>query len=115
MNHTDFFTKADYEQIKRYIDAKKPFEVDKNVKKQCVRFRGHLVPDDARHIWNGDYIVHIGESHNDSRGWGGFGYATDEFTDFASYDSFVNLLDKILSGADGYEKADDCNVQISLF
>lgn len=111
MNHTDFFSKADYMQIKQSIQNKQPFEIIGKHKNQILKFEGAFIEDRYRDIWNGDYLIHINEDHND----GGRGYATDKFDDFETYESFVALVDKMLKNRPGYETADECEEQLSFF
>ncbi|MCK9220877.1 MAG: hypothetical protein M0P47_12635 [Bacteroidales bacterium] len=100
MTRDDFFSREDYTKIKNGIDNREYFEVEGIAKRENQRLNFHsgFVDNSYHDIWKGNYLVYIQESHKN----GGGGYATEDFKDFETFESFMKLVDSLLKGRPEY-------------
>lgn len=100
MNALDFWDVSDWREIKRSIQIRNPFLMDRFCNKEMVQFtlEGVLVDETCRYAWKGAYVIRVFIRGNAQ----GCGYSTHEMNVFETFEKFIRFADKGLKDLAGY-------------
>lgn len=99
MDIRSFFSRDDLKVIQTAIKSEEKFEISKKVKtphnSYTITINSNRISDELAHdIWHDhNYLIHFGEEHSGTLGWGGFGYATADLSVFRDWDAFKEWID----------------------
>lgn len=105
----DFISPVTFNFMKNAVKAREKFEVKQTVKTKknsyTLTVNSTVVDDKLAHdIWRDhNYLIHFNAEHSGSLGWGGMGFATDDYSHFDNWDAFKNWIDKSMKRYAEYE------------